>query len=94
MDRKVKSPPTLARLLLRFFLSGESSEIIVGDLHEEYADMVGKWGGRHARRWFWRHAIESVLARWMPAGFERRSWGFRFRHPASWERKATGEGLR
>ncbi len=63
LDRS-PAPPRAALWLLRIGLDAGAYETIAGDLLEEFAVEVGPRAGRRAaRRWFWRQAWSSVVAR-------------------------------
>ena len=52
-------PPRIATWLIKLFVSAEE-ESILGDLLEEYSDLVSKSGAAFARRWYWRQAVKTV----------------------------------
>jgi putative ABC transport system permease protein len=60
------TPPRLARWLLERTLDSASAEVISGDLTEEFDARAKARGLAHARRWYWRQAIASMVARRMP----------------------------
>ncbi|WP_080057476.1 permease prefix domain 2-containing transporter [Spirosoma aerolatum] len=49
----LNTPPQLADRLLRFFLSDDRREEVLGDLHEEYRWQVSRVGERRARWRYW-----------------------------------------
>ncbi|WP_338875173.1 permease prefix domain 2-containing transporter [Spirosoma sp. SC4-14] len=53
----MKQPPKLADKLLRFFLSDDRLEEVLGDLHEEYHWQVSRVGERRACWQYWRDVI-------------------------------------
>lgn len=54
-------PPRLAAWLVDLFASAEQAESILGDLHEEFADVASKSGVVAARRWYWRQSVKTIL---------------------------------
>jgi putative ABC transport system permease protein len=59
----LRKPPRIAHALLRLAYRGDAREAIAGDLEEEYQEVVEQRGPMHARLWYWRHALRSVLER-------------------------------
>ncbi|WP_293683828.1 MULTISPECIES: ABC transporter permease [unclassified Spirosoma] len=53
----MKQPPQLADKLLRFFLSDDRLEEVLGDLHEEYRWQVNRVGERRAKWRYWRDVL-------------------------------------
>jgi putative ABC transport system permease protein len=60
------TPPRLPRWILERALDPASAEAITGDLEEEFAARARSGGLAPARRWYWRQAIASLLARRLP----------------------------
>jgi putative ABC transport system permease protein len=56
-------PPKIARLLLTLLLREPARECIIGDLNEAYARWAFRDGIPQARRWYWRQALSSIVAR-------------------------------
>ena len=56
----MRSPPPLARWLLRFLLPRTLRDAVIGDLTEQYQRRVPRDGQAGARRWFWAQSIEAV----------------------------------
>jgi putative ABC transport system permease protein len=56
------SPPRLAARLLHALLDADSREAVEGDLHEGYVTVREQRGAGAATRWYWKHAIRSVVA--------------------------------
>jgi predicted permease len=54
-------PPRLARWLLDRLLPAPAREYVIGDLDEEYARHRVPLGRLRARRWYWSHAVRSIL---------------------------------
>ena len=62
-QRGIVTPPRLAALLLRPFVSRDDFEAITGDLEELYrADIVPGRGPLRARLWYWRQIVSVVAA--------------------------------
>lgn len=55
-------PPVIAGLILRFWLSQEAQESLVGDMREEYVRRAGSRGFAHAWTWYWRETLSAVAA--------------------------------
>ncbi|MEM1093633.1 MAG: ABC transporter permease [Bacteroidota bacterium] len=53
-------PPRLATWLLSHFRPRGDLDLLLGDLHEEYADMLERSGRTEARRWYWRQTLRSL----------------------------------
>src|SRR5215510_5219875 len=53
-------PPRLAAWLVSLFGSSEQAESILGDLSEEFLDIVSKSGIAFARRWYWRQSLKTI----------------------------------
>jgi len=53
-------PPRLAVWLVNLFTPYEQSELILGDLLEEFSDLASKSGDALARRWYWRQIVKTV----------------------------------
>ena len=66
-------PPRLAAWLVVLFTSAAQAESILGDLHEEFFDIVSKAGIASARRWYWRQSAETI-AHLASAGFRVAPW--------------------
>ena len=54
-------PPRTAESFLAWLLPREDRGPIIGDVAEEFAARVHADGVRAARRWYWRHAVQSSL---------------------------------
>lgn len=54
-------PPFIPSHLVRLFVCGQNAEAIAGDLAEEFAELVSTEGIEHARRWYWRQSIKTVV---------------------------------
>lgn len=54
-------PPRFAAWLVEIFASAEQAESILGDLHEEFSDIVSKSGVVPARRWYWRQSAKTIF---------------------------------
>ena len=65
-------PPRLATWLVSLFAFAES-EIILGDLQEEFSEFVFRVGIGSARGWYWRQAL-STVARQLLVGFRLSPW--------------------
>ena len=75
-SREFAPPPKAVALLLKWLPEGVLGLSIIGDLHQEYAELVEAGMGSAADRWYWRSAIalsgryaavrlkERVLDRW------------------------------
>ena len=59
----LRKPPRIAHALLRLAYRGDAREAIAGDLEEEYQEVAQQRGAIHARLWYWRQVLRSVLAR-------------------------------
>lgn len=57
------TPPRSAVRLIEWRFSAEDAEAIIGDLTEEFGARRSQSGDRSARRWFWRQALGSLVAR-------------------------------
>lgn len=57
------TPPLLAQRLIEWRFGADAAESIVGDLTEEFALRAARDGASAARRWFWRQACLSSMAR-------------------------------
>jgi len=53
-------PPSLATWLVSLFAFAES-EIILGDLQEEFSEFVLRVGIGSARDWYWRQALTRII---------------------------------
>lgn len=57
------NPPNRAEMLLHFGLPKRDREYMIGDLEEEFRDVIlPKYGPRVAARWYWWQAVRSVVA--------------------------------
>jgi hypothetical protein len=54
-------PPRIASWLVELFSSAEQAESILGDLHEEFSDIVSKSGVVSARCWYWRQSVKTIF---------------------------------
>lgn len=70
-------PPRSAVWLINLFASGEQAEEILGDLLEEFSELVSKSGAGSATRWYWRQTWTTIAhlagtafraAPWLMAG--------------------------
>jgi hypothetical protein len=52
--------PWAAEFLLDIFLSAKDREAVLGDLHEQYAKRVGKYGRRGAQIWLYKQVAASM----------------------------------
>jgi len=66
-------PPRLASWLVELFASDDQAESILGDLHEEFSDIVSKSGTVSARRWYWRQTVKTI-AHLVGAAFRVAPW--------------------
>ena len=57
------NPPRIAAWLAGCRLAPDEREFTLGDLHEEFAEIVERQGVRAAREWYWRHAVRVLLLR-------------------------------
>src|SRR3954464_3197789 len=53
-------PPYCALWLMNLFASSEETESLLGDMHEEFSELVLTTGVAPARRWFWRQTIAAL----------------------------------
>jgi hypothetical protein len=54
-------PPQLAVWLVELFVPDEQVQSVLGDLFEEFCDAASKSGLAHARRWYWRQTLPTIL---------------------------------
>lgn len=54
-------PPSIASWLVELFAPAEHAESILGDLAEEFSDLVSKSGLASARRWYWRQSVKTIV---------------------------------
>jgi hypothetical protein len=66
-------PPRLATWLVNLFTPAEDTESILGDLLEEYSDLVSKSGVGLARSWYWRQTAKTI-ANLFGTGFRAAPW--------------------
>lgn len=66
-------PPRIAAWLVELFASAEQEQSILGDLHEEFSDIVSKSGIVSARRWYWRQSAKTI-ANLAGAAFRAAPW--------------------
>jgi hypothetical protein len=66
-------PPRLASWLVELFATDDQEESILGDLHEEFFDIVSKSGTVSARRWYWRQTAKTI-AHLVGAAFRVAPW--------------------
>jgi hypothetical protein len=66
-------PPRVAAWLIELFTPHEQSESIPGDLLEEFSDLASKSGAAHARRWFWRQTVPTIV-HMVRSGFQSAPW--------------------
>jgi len=55
-------PPRTAERLLHALLDDRSRDAVLGDLHEGYLTARQRRGAAAATRWYWMHAMRSVVA--------------------------------
>lgn len=60
-EKEELTPPWIAEYLLYFFMTREDRDNILGDLREEYAEVLSRFGNKGARIWFHKQAISSLL---------------------------------
>lgn len=65
-------PPRVATWLVCLFTSTDD-ECIVGDLHEEFAEMASRSGIGIARNWYWRQSLRTI-ADLAVGGFRGAPW--------------------
>lgn len=53
-------PPRTAEQILYLILNKADREHIPGDLHEEYGQLVKRFGIRYARVWYWKQVLWSI----------------------------------
>jgi xanthosine utilization system XapX-like protein len=83
---KPDQPPRLGAWFLILLSPGEESNLIIGDLSEEYFERAAQTGRSAARRWYWRQIFKS-LPHLAGAAFRASPWktaaaaalGFEFR---------------
>ncbi len=73
MTHQPPYPPRLATWLVGLFGSAKRTESILGDLYEEFSDLVSGSGVASARRWYWRQCVKT-LAHLANAGFRAAPW--------------------
>ena len=54
-------PPRLAVWLVNLFTVADNAEAIMGDLLEEFSQIVDQVGVVSARRWYWRQALKTIV---------------------------------
>jgi hypothetical protein len=54
-------PPRPAVWLVTLFAPAEQAEAILGDLFEEFLQLVSRFGVAPARRWYWRQSLRTSL---------------------------------
>lgn len=57
-----RAPPALARWLLSACVPRVHREFVMGDVEEEYHEIASRRGVWHARRWYWRQVLGSIVA--------------------------------
>ena len=65
MSRSTDPPrsPTLARALCRWLLLTPEREFILGDIEEEFHDLIARERDAFkARRWYWSNVLSSIRA--------------------------------
>jgi Fe2+ transport system protein B len=67
------SPPRIATWLVNLFSPAEQAEAILGDLLEEYSQLVSKSAVAVARRWYWRQTVKTI-AHLFGTGFRDAPW--------------------
>ena len=65
-------PPRMATWLVHLFTSADD-ESIVGDLHEEFAQVGSRSGADAARNWYWRQSLKTI-ADLAGGGFRNARW--------------------
>lgn len=60
-NRAPHRPPFNAEYLLYFLLSKKDRKILIGDLIEEYGDVLGRFNKRRADIWFYKQVAGSLL---------------------------------
>lgn len=60
-------PPLLARFIVRRAAHPTEREFLLGDLQEEYGDILSSRGHLPAWRWYWLQALRNIAQRWIPA---------------------------
>jgi putative ABC transport system permease protein len=61
--KSASQSPRLARALCRWLVPAPEREFILGDIEEEFHDVVlREQGARRARRWYWANALGSIRA--------------------------------
>jgi hypothetical protein len=53
-------PPSVATWLVHLFSRSEEAESILGDLLEEYSQLVSSSGVAAAHRWYWRQTLKTI----------------------------------
>ena len=53
-------PPHFAQLALRFLLTEDAKDNVIGDLTEEYAEKQTELGRRGAQAWYYKQALLSM----------------------------------
>jgi hypothetical protein len=66
-------PPRIAVWLVNLFALPEEAESIMGDLHEESAQLASRSGVPYARRWYWRQAVKTI-AHLYGTGYRTAPW--------------------
>jgi hypothetical protein len=67
-SEKYQQPPKFGEFLLHFFLSHEERVYLIGDLTEEYGEVLSKFGKRKADLWFDKQVFSSLcplIRRWI-----------------------------
>jgi putative ABC transport system permease protein len=57
----VSRPPRIPERLLHALLDDDSLEAVTGDLQEGYQEILERRGSAPAARWYWRHALRSIV---------------------------------
>jgi hypothetical protein len=66
-------PPRAATWLVSLFTLARETESILGDLLEEFSDLVSSSGAAFARRWYWRQTLKTVV-HLVPSAFTVAPW--------------------
>ncbi|HEX4168410.1 MAG TPA: permease prefix domain 2-containing transporter [Bryobacteraceae bacterium] len=66
-------PPRIAAWLVALFTCPEETEVILGDLHEEFSQLLSKLGIAAARNWYWRQSVRTS-ADLVGAGIRTAPW--------------------
>jgi hypothetical protein len=59
-SKNINSPPKLGEYLLYFFLQKTDRVYILGDLEEDYKEVLAKFGPTPARIWYYKQVFSSI----------------------------------